>query len=387
MVVAQSGGPTAVVNASIVGALRAAKANGRVERVLGARFGFEGILAGDYSELDPLSETEIARLARTPGAGLGSSRHRPTEDELERTLDNLGTLGVRWLAIVGGNDTADALHRLHNAASDRGQSLSVVGIPKTIDNDLPCMDHAPGYGSAARFLALAARETALDTAGMQRTDPIKVLEVMGRNAGWLAASTALAASAGQPPDVIFLPERARSLAQMLEEIGAVHGSRGWALVVISENQCDDSGRPLAGEAALHVDAYGHGYHESPGLYLARAVQQELGLRARYERPGSLQRTWTATISDVDVEEAAAAGAEAARLAIAGESDVMVTIERVSNKPYGVRFGTAPLERIAHQERLLPDQFIAASGIGVTEAFIEYARPLIGGELPPVELLR
>src|SRR5207244_42033 len=149
-------------------------------------------------------------------------------------------------------------------------------------------------------------------------------------------------------------ERPRSLAQMLEEIRSAHRSKGWAVAAISENQQDAAGKPLAGGIAVHVDAHGHSYHESPGLYLAREVQAQLGLRARYERPGSLQRTWTDAISEVDLEEATSVGAEAARLAIAGQSDVMVTIERVTVRPYSVRYGTAPLERIAHQERLLPD---------------------------------
>ncbi len=383
LIVAQSGGPTAVVNASTVGVLRAARADGRVERVLGARFGVEGIVADDCVDLTDLTPEQVAALRRTPGAALGSSRHRPTGAVIEAAVADLVKRGVGWIALVGGNDTAETLHRFHLAADAAGAPISFVGIPKTIDNDLPGMDHAPGYGSAARYIALAAREAALDTSAMRRTDPVKIVELMGRNAGWLAAAGSLARDKpNDAPQLIFFPERPRSMDQMLEEIRAAHAAHGWAIVMISENQMNDKGSPLGGDEPLYIDPHGHAYYESAGTALARTSQARLGIRTRYERPGSLQRTSFLTLSDVDVDEAESAGAEAARLALAGASDVMVAIQRAATADYHVHYTAVPLETIAHRERTMPDEFIASSGTDVTDAFVRYARPLIGGSLPP-----
>ncbi len=382
VVVAQSGGPTAVVNASLVGALDAAGRTPGIERILGARFGAEGILAESFVDLTALGPDRREALARTPGAALGSSRYRPNDEEIGQAVTQLAASGVGAVLMIGGNDTAETLHRLHVAATDGGLPIQFVAIPKTIDNDLPGMDHCPGYGSAARFIAIAAQEAAIDCAAMRRTDPVKILEVMGRNAGWLAAAAALGRERpGDAPHLIFLPERPRSVAQMLEEIHAAYTRHGWAVVVLSENQRDDRARPLAGDEPVYVDPHGHPYFDSPGAHLARLVQGELGVRARTERPGSLQRTAFTALSDVDLAEARQAGAAAWEFARDGASDVMVAIEREEGASYATRFGTIPLAEIAHRERRLPDDFIAASGTDVTEAFLAYARPLIGGSLP------
>jgi 6-phosphofructokinase len=383
LVVLQSGGPTAVVNASLAGAIRAARGAG-ITDILGARFGMEGVLASSYADLGAISDARLDLLVRTPGAALGSSRHRPDDAETERGVSLLAGLGVRWLVAIGGNDTADSLHRLDAAARRASVPLAVIGIPKTIDNDLVGMDHCPGYGSAARYLALAVREAAIDTAAMRRTDPIKVIEVMGRNAGWLAAAGALAReSSTDAPQVIFLPERPRSSQQMLDEIANAHRPTGWAVVVLCENQRDDEGRPIAGGDAHYVDAHGHPYFESAGAHLAGQVESRLGLRARYERPGSLQRTSAAAISETDALEAELVGAEAVRLCLSGGTDVMVAMQRTEGVRYAISLDSVPLSTVAHHERRLPDELIAESGVDVAEAFFDYARPLIGNPLPPI----
>lgn len=382
LVIAQSGGPTPVANASVAGALGAARNDDRVGCVLGARFGIEGILHADYIDLTDGPDTEI--LERTPGAALGSSRYRPSDEEIERAVLDLAGRGSRWLAMVGGNDSAETLHRLHLAGRAAGVPLSVVGIPKTIDNDLPLMDHSPGYGSAARYIALAVREAGLDTAAMQRSDPIKVIEVMGRNAGWLAAAAAIGRDGpADAPQLIFLPERPRAVDQMLAEIRQAWEANGWVVVVLSENQRDHLGGPLGAQTPIYVDPHGHPYYESPGASLARRVQSALGLRARYERPGSLQRTSANAVSTIDMGEAREAGAQAVRLALGGQSDVMVAILRDEGLSYAVTFNAVPLSGIAHRERRLPDAFIALSGTDVTEEFLAYARPLVGAPLPAV----
>jgi ATP-dependent phosphofructokinase / diphosphate-dependent phosphofructokinase len=381
LVIGQSGGPTAVVNASLVGALRAAHEHEEVERVLGARFAVEGMLAADYVDLTDISAEQAEILERTPNAALGSSRRRLTPDDAGLVVDALRAHDVGWLVLIGGNDTADTLHQVH-LTSRLGEPIHVVGIPKTIDNDLPLMDHCPGYGSAARYLAIAAREAGLDTSAMRRSDPIKIIEVMGRNAGWLAAATALGrGQVGDAPQVVFLPERPRSLSQMIGEIEAAYREHTWVVAVICENQRDEAGNPLAGGAAVHTDPHGHTYFESPGLHLARSTEAALGVRARYERPGSLQRTAILAMSATDVAEAREAGADAVRRVLRGESDIMVAIRRSDSVAYQVTYDAVPLAGVAHQERRLPDAFIAPSGIDVTDAFMAYARPLIGGPIP------
>jgi 6-phosphofructokinase len=383
LVIFQSGGPTAVVNASLAGALKAARDSG-LSRVLGARHGAEGVLASDYVDLTDLLAEQVDLLARTPGAALGSSRQRPDDAEIEQIVGMLHELGAECLLAVGGNDTAEILHRINEDASKAGGGLRVVGIPKTIDNDLPGMDHCPGYGSAARYLAMALREAAIDTEAMQRSDPIKIVEVMGRNAGWLAAAGALAReSPGDAPQVIFLPERPMSVQRMLQVIDTAQRSAGWAVIIISENQRDERGGPIAGGEPTHVDAHGHPYYESAGAYLARQVQSELGIRSRYERPGSLQRTAAWAISETDAEEAELVGSEAVNRALVGETDTMVAIQRGDSEGYSISLATVPLGDVAHQERRMPDEFIADSGVDVTDRFLDYARPLIGGPLPSV----
>lgn len=384
LVIGQSGGPTPVANASLAGALGAARGDPRVGRVLGARFGMEGVLQGEYVDLTNLPSSKLATLERTPGAALGSSRYRPSDEEIQRAAQDLHARGVRWLAMVGGNDSADILHRLDVACRAAVLPVSVVGIPKTIDNDLPHMDHCPGYGSAARYIALAIREAGLDTAAMQRSDPIKIIEVMGRNSGWLAAAATVGReSPSDPPHVVFLPERPRPLDQMIAEIGAAYEAHGWAVVVVCENQRDSAGRPLGGGALVHVDPYGHPYYEGAGAYLARATQAALGLRARYERPGSLQRMSAGAISATDAAEATEVGAEAVRRALDGQTGVMIAIQRDRGPCYTVSLEAVPLGDVAREERHLPDDFIAPSGIDVTEAFLAYALPLVGAPLPPV----
>lgn len=382
LVVAQSGGPTPVINASLVGAIRAAQTAG--VGVLGARFAIEGILARDYVDLRELGADQLHSLARTPAAALGASRYRPGEAELEQALASLKEVGARWLVMIGGNDSADVMHRLQQGAAAHGVELGVVGVPKTVDNDLPGMDHTPGYGSAARAVALLVRGTALDTAAMRRTDPVKVVEVAGRNSGWLAAAAALGREqAGDPPQVIFFPERPRSLDQMVAEVQAALDTAGYAVAVLCENQRDASGEPLAGGEVVRTDAYGHPYFESPGQALARAVHGKLGAVARYERPGSMLRSLLGCESATDREEAEAAGGEAVRLGFAGNSDVMVSLLRAPGPSYGLVLGTVPLSSVASQERRLPDAFIAPSGIDITSAFLDYARPLIGEPLPAI----
>jgi 6-phosphofructokinase 1 len=258
-----------------------------------------------------------------------------------------------------------------------------VGVPKTIDNDLPVTDHCPGYGSAARFVAQVTRETALDTCAMRHTDPIRLIEVMGRHAGWLPGAGWLARDrSNDAPHLVYVPERPIDVEQIVEHVRDVYRAEGWCVVVLCENQPTPDGRIIGaiGEPRW-VDPFGHAYFDSPAQWLARQLQVELGVRVRFDKPGTIQRMATAYVSATDRAEAELVGRAAVKLAAGGISGVMVTLERLAGEGYAVRTGSVPLEVVANQQKRLPDAFINARGNGMTDAFVAYATPLIGESLP------
>ena len=389
MVVAQSGGPTSVINASLAGAIRAGQRSGELAHILGSRRGIEGILADAFIDLTSLSDERIERLRWTPSAALGTSRHRPSGDDIAVILDRFATDGVDTFVPIGGNDTAETALRLSQAARDRGQRLHVVTIPKTIDNDLPETDHCPGYGSAARFVALGTLDAAFDTRAMAHLYPVKIVEVMGRNAGWLAAAGTLAFDLHPelPRPIICLPERPfASLDDLATLVRTTIDRDGYAVLVTPETMKWADGSPVGGNTPVWIDSFGHTYFPGVGDALARELSSRLSIRARYDKPGTIARMAMHAASPVDVAEAFDAGAEAVHRALAGEDGVMVTILREPDGPYRVRYGSAPLDRIANTERRLPDDMIAASGHDATTSFAAYARPLLGPELPRYEVL-
>jgi 6-phosphofructokinase len=379
LLVFQSGGVTAVINASMVGVVREAMTHAAVGEIIGARAGIRGVLDGDLIDLRRQPTGTIARVRSTPSAALGSTRHKPTDDDIARALAILQHLGVGYVCPIGGNDSADTAHRLHLAARAAAVPLTIVTVPKTIDNDLPHTDHTPGYSSVARAVARMARETAYDTAAMP-IFPVKLLEVMGRDAGWVAAASALAREAPEdPPHLIYLPERPPTATQVLDEIAAVVARVGWCVAVVPETLRDPEGKSIGG-MGTYVDPFGHAYAASPVAALAAMFERERGLRARFDKPGTLARMMPIP---TDLDEAEACGREAVRRVVAGESDRMVTIERISDDPYAVRYGITPLDGIANIVRNLPDDFIAPGGRDVTDAFRRYALPLLGpNPFPP-----
>ena len=325
LLVFQSGGVTAVINASLVGVVREAMAHGEVGEIIGARSGIRGLLDGDLIDLRRQSAETLNRVRNTPSAALGSTRHKPTDDDIARALDALQRLNVGYVCPIGGNDSADTAHRLHlTRRTRRDLDINFVTVPKTIDNDLPHTDHTPGYASVARAVARMARETAYDTAALPLF-PVKLLEVMGRDAGWVAAATALGQerpgrrpaphlSAGTPADRHAGTRRDRG------------GRRARRLV--RRGRAGDAARPRRppiGGAGTYVDPFGHPYPASPVAALAATLERERGLRARFDKPGTLARMMPAP---QDLDEAEACGREAVRRAFAGESDRMVTIERI-----------------------------------------------------------
>jgi ATP-dependent phosphofructokinase / diphosphate-dependent phosphofructokinase len=384
LLIAQSGGATAVINSSLVGAIIAARDSGRIDAIAGARHGIEGLLAENLVDLGSQSDQTLSALRRTPSAALGTTRQRLSDEMAQQAVEILDRYRMDLVAYIGGNDTADSAMRLAAAAREARQELRVVCIPKTIDNDLPGTDHCPGYGSIARFIALATRASGIDTAATAQLYPVKLIEVMGRNAGWVAASSALGqVDLVDPPHLIFFPERpVKSIDAFLDEIARAHVERGQVVAVIPETMRDIEGRPLSGNSVVWTDTFGHPYYGGPGPALTAAVQERLGLRARYDKPGTISRMFEQCVSDADLRVAWDCGATGVELLLTGASEVMVTIERVSDEPFQYRMGTIPLEEVANRERPLPDEYIAPGGRSVTRAFREYALPLIDGPLEP-----
>jgi 6-phosphofructokinase 1 len=349
------------------------------------RHGVQGALRGELVDLSALNGAALDRLRLTPSAALGSCRYKLAPGDAQRIAELCRSENVEAFIYIGGNDSADTSLQIATAASE---DLRVVGVPKTIDNDLAGTDHCPGYGSAARFVAQITRETALDTSAMRATDPIRLVEVMGRNAGWLPGAAWLARrDSDDAPHLVYVPERARAIEAIVEDVRGVFARLGWCVVVLCENQPTPDGRVIGASGEPRwTDAFGHAYYDSPAQWLARHLQAELRVRVRFDKPGTIQRMATAYVSSTDRDEAEEAGTEAVRLAAAGASRVMVAFEREPTRDYRVRLGTTPLEVVANQQRLLPAAFVDADGAGMTDAFVAYATPLIGAPLPEFQRL-
>jgi 6-phosphofructokinase len=381
LVVGQSGGPTAVINCSLLGVVEEALKQPSIGSVLGLVNGIEGAIEENLLDLDRQPASILEGLCRTPASALGSCRRKLSPADYERILEVFRAHDIRYFLYIGGNDSMDTCLQMESLARAEGYDLRVIGIPKTIDNDLPHTDHCPGYGSVARWVAQSVMDIGKDLLSMRTFMSVYVLEVMGRNAGWIAAAAGLANRPNDPlPLVICLPEQPFNRAQFLEQVSQRHREFGCALVVTSEALRSAGGQLVADEAAATVvDAFGHKVVYGAGDFLARMIQGELGLKCRSERPGTVQRAATACVSPVDQAEAREAGRAAVRLALADRSGLMVTLERLSSEPYRCTTGAVPLQDVASRERLLPSEFMAP--FGVTSAFLSYAAPLIGGPLP------
>ncbi|HEX6820383.1 MAG TPA: 6-phosphofructokinase [Ktedonobacterales bacterium] len=382
LLIGQSGGATAVINASLVGAVREALSADVIDRVYGLRHGVEGLLKSDLIDLGRESASTWDGLLSTPSAALGTCRYRLQPRDPDRALAQLRRFGVRYFVYIGGNDSADTAHRIAQAAAQANYDLRVVCVPKTIDNDLAGTDHCPGYGSAARFIALATMDSALCTSTIPTHYPVKVIEAMGRNAGWLAAASALGKEREEDaPHLIYVPERPFSRSGFLDDVRRVHQAVGYVVVVVAEAVRDETGQQLGAHGNQGVDAFGHPLLGSAAQTLAGLVRAELGLRARFDYPGDLQRMSSACVSTTDRDEAYLAGRAAVRAALAGTTDKMVTLVRGSGPVYTCETGLIDLERVANEERVMPDAYLDASGRGISAAFREYALPLLGEPLP------
>ena len=392
MVIAQSGGPSMVINESLVGAVLAARSKrtgARIGRIYGAVHGIAGILARDYVDLRKVSEKKLMAIAATPSSALGSCRLKPTREDCRRIFEEFRRLSVGYFFYIGGNDSADAARIVAEEAEKDGYPLVCFHIPKTIDNDLRSCDHTPGFGSAARFVASAVKGDDLDNRAL---GGVKIDVVMGRDAGFLTAASALARERPDDgPHLIYLPEVPFSEDRFVKDVKAAMKKFGRCVIAVSEGIRGKDGVAIGAKLGSgEVDSHGNVQMSGTGALgdaLARLVKAKAGVkRVRADTFGYLQRSFPGVRSRTDAEEAFFAGAAAVRAALeSGVTKGTIGILREEGRAYRVAYAARPIADAAKETRSLPREFIAKNGHDVTQAFIDYARPLVG-ELPPCAVL-
>ncbi|MBJ6984868.1 6-phosphofructokinase [Luteimonas sp. MC1750] len=383
---AQSGGVTAVINATASAVLTEARA--RKVRVLAGRNGILGALREELFDTSKESAATVRALAHTPGGAFGSCRYKLKSLEedrakYERLLDVLRAHDVRWFLYNGGNDSADTANKVSQLAAEFDYPLTCIGVPKTVDNDLVVTDCCPGFGSAAKYTAVSVREAALDVAAMADTSTkVFVYEAMGRHAGWLAAAAGLAGDGPDAaPHLILFPERAYDEADFLARVQKVVDRVGYCVVVASEGIRTADGRFVA-DAGGGKDSFGHTQLGGVASHLAGRVKDALGLKVHWTLPDYLQRSARHIASKTDLDQAMAVGKAAVRYALEGRNATMPAIIRTSDAPYRWKIEPAPLNRIANREKTMPKGFIRRDGYGITAAARAYLEPLIRGEAYP-----
>lgn len=386
---AQSGGVTAVINASACGLIETARKYPKViAKMYAGRHGILGALTEDMIDTSKESRATIRGLRHTPGGAFGSARYKlagldKNRAQYERLIEIFRAHNIGYFFYNGGNDSMDTAHKVSLVGTQLGYPISCIGVPKTVDNDLPITDCCPGFGSAAKYIAVSTREAALDVLSMARTSTkVFVLEVMGRHAGWIAAAGGLAGSkSSDAPHIILFPEIAFEREKFLAKVKICVEKFGLCVIVVSEGVRDASGKFLA--EAGGKDAFGHAQLGGVGPVVAQMTHAAFGYKFHWAVADYLQRSARHIASKVDVEQAYAVGCAAVELAVRGRNAVMPTIVRKSSQPYRWAIGEAPLSKIANQEKKLPRRFITADGFGITNAARKYLLPLIGGEdYPP-----
>jgi 6-phosphofructokinase 1 len=385
---AQSGGVTAVINASACGVLQTAREHsGEIGKVYAGRNGIIGALTEDLIDTSVESEAAIAALKHTPGAAFGSCRYKLTSihehrAQYDRLIEVFRAHDIGFFFYNGGGDSQDTAYKVSLISAELGYPIVCVGIPKTVDNDLPITDCSPGFGSAAKYVATSIREAAFDVASMSRTSTkVFVLEVMGRHAGWTTAACALAAEdEGDAPHILLLPEVAFNEQRFLAKVEKALTRCGYCVIAVSEGIRGPDGEFLS--ASGSKDTFGHAQLGGVAPVITNLITAKLGCRCHWAVADYLQRSARHIASETDVEQAYAVGRAAVEFAIAGKSAVMPAIRRLSDAPYRWDIIEAPLSEVANQEKMLPPNFISADGFGITEAARRYLAPLIVGEAYP-----
>lgn len=386
---AQSGGVTAVINASACGVIETARQHSeRIGTVYAGRNGIIGALREELIDTSVESEEAIAALRYTPSGAFGSCRYKlksleQNRREYERLIEVFKAHNIGYFFYNGGGDSADTCLKVSQLSETMGYPIQAIHIPKTVDNDLPLTDCCPGFGSVAKYVAVSTMEASLDVASMCETSTkVFILEVMGRHAGWIAAAGGLAArQAGDPPHIILFPEIAFDREKFLARVDATVKEKGYCVIVASEGVCDADGNLIT--ASAHTDAFGHKQLGGVAPTLANMVKEKLGYKYHWALADYLQRSARHIASATDVEQAYAVGKAAVEYALAGKNAVMVSIERQPTREYQWTLGEAPLAQVANVEKKMPREFISEDGFSITAPAREYLLPLIQGEdYPP-----
>ena len=390
-VIGQSGGPTAVINQSLVGVVEGLRlglnAAGIVERVYGMRHGVKGLVSDDLADLTSMHQDRLDRLAMTPSAGLGSTRDKPNADYCERILEACKRNNVRYFFYIGGNDSAETTNIVYQEALKANFAFRCFHICKTIDNDLRQNDHTPGFGSAAKFVAQAFMGDNLDNRSLPG---VKINVVMGRHAGFLTGASALArVFPNDGPHLVYLPERPFVMEKFVADVKGVYEKLGRCVVAVSEGIADESGTSIIAKHVKEVDSHGNIQLSGSGALgdiLADAIRATGITRVRADTFGYLQRSFPGVTSEVDAKEARAVGATAVKFAVKSHENGSVAIQRKKGKAYKVEFVRVPLESVAKETRHMPDEFITPAANDVTKAFLDYVKPIVG-ELPKTGRLK
>ena len=385
---AQSGGVTAVINASACGLIEEARKNrGKIGKVYAGRDGIIGALTEDLIDTSMESAAAIRALRHTPAGAFGSCRYKlksfaESEAPYRRLIEVFRAHDIGYFFYNGGNDSMDTANKVAQVSQALGYPVACIGVPKTVDNDLAVTDNCPGFGSVAKYVAVSMREAGLDVASMARTSTkIFVLEVMGRHAGWITAACGLAAERpGDAPHVLLLPEVNFDRKKFLARVDATVKKYGYCTIAVSEGLKGEDGKFLS-ETGL-TDAFGHAQLGGVAPLIAGLVKSELGYKYHWAVADYLQRAARHVASKTDVDQAYAVGREAVRYAVAGKSAVMPAIKRVSNKPYRWTLEAVALSKVANHEKMMPKRYISADGFHITQACRDYLLPLIAGNDPP-----
>lgn len=383
----QSGGPTSVINSSAYGVIKEALKNKDIiDEVLVMRHGINGALNEDFFFINDQSELDIELLKHTPGSAFGSVRYKIAnfkEDETDyvRLLFLFQKYNIRYFFYNGGNDSMDTCLKISKYMKHVNYDVRVIGIPKTIDNDLPYTDHTPGYGSAAKYIANTMMEISCDMLAYTK-GKVTIVEIMGRHAGWLTAASSLATIKGFGPDLIYLPEAPFSIEQFKADVKRVYDEKHQCLIAVSEGIKNKDGIFISSTSALQ-DAFGHFQLGGVCSKLSQILNNEMRITSRSIELGTVQRAAAHIQSLTDVKEAIEVGRHGVRYAIDGETDIMVTINRINNEPYEIEYSKHPLSEIANFERVMPPEMINKEGNGITSEFIKYVNPLIQGENTPM----
>lgn len=388
VIVGQSGGPTAVINASLYGVVREAlKQEDSFDKVYGMINGIEGFLNGQIMDMKPLEKSgELELIRTTPGSYLGSCRYKLSE-ELDdpvygKLFERFEEYGIGCFFYIGGNDSMDTVSKLSRWAKKNGSDIRFIGVPKTIDNDLVNTDHTPGYGSAAKYVATTVREIGVDASVYDNKKSVTIVEIMGRHAGWLTAAGVLARKfEGDNPVLIYLPETAFDPERFIKDVESALEKTSNLVVCISEGINDGKGTFICELASdVGVDTFGHKMLTGSGKYLENLVKERLGVKVRSIELNVSQRCSSSMLSAVDLTEAAESGAYGVRAALAGETGKMVAFRRREGREYSLEYVTEDVDLICNKEKTVPLEWITGDGSDIGQEFIDYALPLIQGEV-------